>query len=506
MTSRLGTASSTGSLADKRRGRLIDLKKREDLKDALTEKLHTRFGHGSTQRGDDEVSVASTTIKGEVSQFANKAHVSEDNLRRLERRLQAKAKSKAADDESGVTRISAYSGASRSAAASSQRSRSAASLHGRSIVSRGKASDYAEFEDFDWNHLDEYAAYLHEQDALRQKMGVKALQRNIRSELDKQVAEKKRRKQTDVEEDKRFHQYSILELERWKTLEQQREEERVQKLMREKDDRDQQMAFNIKLRDEENVKKKQSEEALCEKIVTEMESEQRRFERKKELEKARGMKIYKDNMEEKKRRDDQRKQMAAQEAKQMQEYNRILDEQEEQRTAELNARIEKQNKLMGQMMSSVGALQKGASTNDARRAAAQQEEMDRHYYEAEGMKQARLKQMKMENAAYLQKQMQEKYERKDDDKQLQMIQAQILKSDTEEYNEIEKRKEELKRIMAEEHSKQVEKQIEWKRAQKATRLSKAEIEMNKPLLRLVKKTIAEKNELPPLHELPGEEE
>merc|ERR1719428_2695718 len=121
------------------------------------------------------------------------------------------------------------------------------------------------------------------------------------------------------------------------------------------------------------------------------------------------------------------------------------------------------------------------------------------------MKQARLKQLRLENAAYLQKQMQEKNGRKDDEKQLQMIQAAILRSDTEEYNDIERRKEEMKRVMAEEHAKEVTKQIEWKRAQKVTSMSRHEIDMNKPLLHLVTRTTASRDDMPPLDELPGEE-
>lgn len=370
----------------------------------------------------------------------------------------------------------------------------------------GKAADYAKFENFDWNQLDEYAAYLHEQDALRQKMGVQALQKKLRSDLDDQVEEKKRRRQTDEEEDKRFHQFSMVELEKWKQMEKQREAERYEKLMREKADRDEQKKFNDMLRDEENAKKKQEEEALVEKIVTEMESEQRRFERKKEQAKKSMKKVFQENMEDQKRRDEQRRVMAAKEAVQMQEYNRILDEQEEQRTAELNARIEKQNTLMKQLMDNVGDMQKGASNNDQQRAVAQQEEMDRHYYEAENMKQSRLKQLRLENAAYLQKQMQEKSGRKDDDKQLQMIQAQILRSDTDEYNEIERKKEEMKRVMAEEHAKEVTKQIEWKRAQKSTSMSQHEIDMNRPLLHLVTRTMAAAgDDIAPLNELPEED-
>merc|ERR1712187_777385 len=148
-----------------------------------------------------------------------------------------------------VAGVSAYSGGSR-------RSQSVASLAGMSVL---KANNSVP-ESFDWSRLDEYASYLHEQDALRQKMGVHALQRKLRMDLDHQVAEKEKKKQDATEEDRRYHQNSLIELERWKETEQIREEERHQKLMREKKDQ---------------------ESNLVEKIITEMEAEQQKFEKKK---------------------------------------------------------------------------------------------------------------------------------------------------------------------------------------------------------------------------------
>merc|ERR1719254_331654 len=100
----------------------------------------------------------------------------------------------------------------------------------------------------------------------------------------------------------------------------------------------------------------------------------------------------------------------------MREYNRILDEQEEQRQEELAQRLARQGELMQKLQANVAAVQKGAGDNDAQRALAQQEEMDRHFFEAEGLKQQRLKQLRYENQAYLMKQMEEKDEKKEDEK------------------------------------------------------------------------------------------
>merc|ERR1719375_1253273 len=83
---------------------------------------------------------------------------------------------------------------------------------------------------------------------------------------------------------------------------------------------------------------------------------------------------------------------------------------------------------------------KEAGDNDAVRAQMQADEADKHYAEAERVKQQRLKQLRLETQAYLFKQMAEKDNRKNEDKELQNIQAQILERDTEEYNDIERQK------------------------------------------------------------------
>merc|ERR1712060_275054 len=97
---------------------------------------------------------------------------------------------------------------------------------------------------------------LHEQDALRQKLGVQALQRKLRMDLDQQVAEKASKRGDAENEDKRYHQNSMVELERWKANEQAREMERHAQNMKEKQDRDDQLEFERRLKTEEMQRKK----------------------------------------------------------------------------------------------------------------------------------------------------------------------------------------------------------------------------------------------------------
>mmetsp|Transcript_54609 Transcript_54609/g.97978 ORF Transcript_54609/g.97978 Transcript_54609/m.97978 type:complete len:507 (-) Transcript_54609:76-1596(-) len=486
---RLGTSRSESGLSvnsrlsDSRREKLINLKKREDLKDALTEKFRSRFGHTASQRGPDEVSVASVDIQNEVHRFAEVADVTEANLGRLERRLHRRAVKGPAEPEvmSTVSGVSAYSTMSKMS-----RSRSLASI-GENVIGGGGPG-------FDWSRLDEYASYLHEQDALRQKAGVHALQKKLRKDLDAQVSERKAKLNENDEEERRYHSNMMIELERWKATEQARAEELRNKLMREKKDRDEQLAYERHLKDEAADRKRSEEAALVDKIVNEMEAEQRRFEKKKMDTKKAMRKVFEENEEDQRKRQEAHRVQKEKDAHAMREYNRILDEQEEQRAEELAARMERQKTLMDQLQANVAAQAKDAGDNDALRAQKQQDEMDRHYAEAEKVKQSRLKQLRLETQAYLFKQMAEKDARKDEEKELQNIQAQILERDTEEYNDIEREKMTNRKIRNFEHRKEIERQIEQRSKVRVPEMSEAEMKMNRNLLTLVDKTLQVRDE------------
>merc|ERR1740138_1289794 len=262
--------------------------------------------------------------------------------------------------------------------------------------------------------------------------------------------------------------------------------------MKEKMDRDAQLAFERKLKDDELQKKKNEESSLVEKIINEMEAEQKKSEKKKEQTKKSMRKVFEENAADQIKRTQAMKEAKEREAHAIKEYNRILDEQEEQRQEELNQRLEKQGQLMKKLQDNVAAVQKGAGDNDAQRALAQQEEMDRHFFEAEALKQQRLKEMRKENQMYILRQIEEKAGRNDDDRQLSDIQSQILLRDTEEYNEIERQKLVDKKIRNHEHAKEIEQQIMFKQSQSVPLMTSTEMQLNRPLLNLVNKTLGDR--------------
>merc|ERR1719253_2483607 len=246
--------------------------------------------------------------------------------------------------------------------------------------------------------------------------------------------------------------------------------------------------------DEAANKKKDEEAALVDKIVTEMEAEQVRFEKKKVDTKKAMKKVFEENTKDQEKREAIRKQQQEKDAAAMKEYNRILDEQEEQRAEELANRMERQKALMDKLQANVSQQAKDAGDNDAKRAQMQADESAKHYAEAEKIKQERLKQLRLETQAYLFKQMAEKDGRKNDEKDLQNIQAQILERDTEEYNEIEREKLVTKKIRNMEHRKEIEGQMAARAKQSVPEMSEAEVKMNRNLLNLVNRTLTVRDE------------
>merc|ERR1719456_1485068 len=121
------------------------------------------------------------------------------------------------------------------------------------------ASSLPPIKEFDWSKLDEYASYLHEQDALRQKAGVLAMQQKLRLDLDRQVADQRMKKQRQREEEQKYFMNQLVEVEQWKEMERAKAEELKIKAQKEKRDRDEQLHYERQLKDEEMNRKKEEE-------------------------------------------------------------------------------------------------------------------------------------------------------------------------------------------------------------------------------------------------------
>lgn len=222
--------------------------------------------------------------------------------------------------------------------------------------------------------------------------------------------------------------------------------------------------------------------------------EKEKIERKKIEDRQAMLKVFKENQENKAKKEEERKVQVAHDIKVMKDYNKLMDKQAKEREAEKQARVDRQKKLMDKMQATVGAQAAAKGAEDEIRAAKQKEEADIRTLELEVNKQRKLKQMREENRDYLLKQMQAKADKKTQALELKKMQAQILVEDTKQYEEVEKKKQEDKKLRSYEAKLELQQQIQMKQAEiKNVEMSVAESQINRDLLQLVSETLAKRD-------------
>jgi len=139
------------------------------------------------------------------------------------------------------------------------------------------------------------------------------------------------------------------------------------------------------------LKKRADEAEVVEKIVKEMEHERKEMEAKKIKTRQQMRKVFLENAEDERVKEALLREQKEKDAIELQEFNRLLDKNEEERAAELEARLAKQKDLMEKMKADMAKKDQQSGDEDAMRARKQQEEADARYDEMETKKQARLK-------------------------------------------------------------------------------------------------------------------
>lgn len=456
----------SASLSEKRREKLLSIKKREEMKDVLVKKFKERVGVSAVATSGTK---KDTVIEKNVDDFLEQAAITENNLKRLEKKIIKETGAEEIFEE--VSNYSAPIVTDKSTAANTN--------------SKKMAS---------WSDLDEYAVYLYKKDAVQHKQRIIDAQANMHKQLDEQVASGMGKMDWIKEEDKKFFEASIQELEDWKLAEADKILEIKKKNIVEKNMRDEQLTEEKKLKAEEKERKLLEEKLAVSRIQKEIVEEKEKIERKKIEDRQAMLKVFKENQENKAKKEEERKAQVAHDIKVMKDYNKLMDKQAKEREAEKQARVDRQKTLMDKMQATVGAQAAAKGAEDEIRAAKQKEEADIRTLELEVNKQRKLKQMREENRDYLLKQMQAKADKKTQALELKKMQAQILVEDTKQYEEVEKKKREDKKLRSYEAKLELQQQIQMKQAEiKNVEMSVAESQINRDLLQLVSETLAKRD-------------
>lgn len=203
----------SASLSEKRREKLLSIKKREEMKDVLVKKFKERVGVSAVATSGTK---KDTVIEKNVDDFLEQAAITENNLKRLEKKIIKETGAEEIFEE--VSNYSAPIVTDKSTAANTN--------------SKKMAS---------WSDLDEYAVYLYKKDAVQHKQRIIDAQANMHKQLDEQVASGMGKMDWIKEEDKKFFEASIQELEDWKLAEADKILEIKKKNIVEKNMRDEQL-------------------------------------------------------------------------------------------------------------------------------------------------------------------------------------------------------------------------------------------------------------------------
>jgi len=470
--------ASSARLSEGRRRRLEEIQKREALKDQLIDGFKAKFKSAQVGKIGQEVD---SFLKGS-------ARITEANLKRLEKRIEHGTREKEADASTVMSEISEYSMAPSLMSKQSQGSQNSKAAKALD----GYASSSNPFKEYDWSKLDEYASFLHEQDAHRQKQQFGIMQEKLRLDLDRQVADTRLKKQKTKENDMKYHLTQISELDAWKELEESKAQDIRNKNEKEKVERDVLLKTLQDNRQAEKLKKQKEEQSLVDKIAKEMEVEKQRLATKKQQEKEKMKKIYEDNQLDNVVKEEARKAEQRADVEAMQEYNRILDAQDKARADVEFARQEKQRLLMEKMVGSIANAMALKADEDSRRADKQKKEADERAIQYEQNKADKLKQMRYDTQDFLFKQIDEKNKIAAEEMEAKEQRGKVLLQDAKDHMDAEQKKLQDRRERNKEHQKELTAQIHAKRQIKKYAMSESEIAMNRQLLELVESTLSVK--------------
>eukprot|EP00746_Dinoflagellata_sp_MGD_P075372 gnl/MRDRNA2_/MRDRNA2_30337_c0_seq1.p1 gnl/MRDRNA2_/MRDRNA2_30337_c0~~gnl/MRDRNA2_/MRDRNA2_30337_c0_seq1.p1 ORF type:complete len:531 (-),score=174.52 gnl/MRDRNA2_/MRDRNA2_30337_c0_seq1:229-1821(-) len=526
------------AMTNERLQKLLALKKREEMKDALNEEMKAQY----SGRG-----VPSQRIEREVQNFIRCAGLTESNLNRLNRRMDKVAQKKDGDNMSTVTGVSAYSLRSTVTGVSkyteSQPGQDAPTTDaipqgtiapakrvalpkdelpkdntvkegGLGVVGAKLApitedkftAEEAEEEvepDFAWAQLDKYAALLHERDACQKKEQITRLQNELKKDLDQQVTDKRIRKQKENEDEQQYFEVQLGEIEKWKEHEKNRIIEVKAKHQKEKEERDQQLTHSTHLKKAQAEKQLTEDRALLDKIAQELDTERRLYDTRRKQHKEAMSSVWKSTQSDVEDKKSKHAQQMEEDTKQMHEYINMLEAKEKKTQKDAKDRLDRHAEFLNNMKAAGLEEEKEREMTDTVRVAQEQKSASLKALQLERQKRDELKAMRLENQSYLFEQMKQKEDVKKREQEEKLMQAQYLACDTAHFHEAEQQKITDKRERNVQHRRELENQIMSnmkpypglavsKRTATETevKMSQCEVKMNKRLVTEVKTAMA----------------
>ena len=470
--------TAASKLSDQQKARLLKLKDREELKGLLVNKFKKKYGKESG------------FIDKEVENFMKQETLTEANLQKLDDKIKKKAE---LDQVSQTHKSDAKSQAKAKVVTPNvQSSKNSVKAPDQfsdvsSLRSSQASSAYAaEDNEDEWAAILEYDTMMfreEEKARLRREIENKL---KLKRELDRQLNDKTRKKLTDAEEERLYDEAQKRNVEMLELKEQERELLYKEKIMQEKMLRDKQLAEEKRRKKTDVRQQRELDERLVKRLKDELQADQVAFEEKRREEREYMTKMMEENDENKRRQNEMREMERVNDVRSMEDYAKMLDKQEEDRINEIKAREERQQHLMARMADTVLKEQKQKNLEEdllLLRQIEEKEVLDKTEDERRVLMAQRQKQ---EIRKILDKQVQEKTKRKVSEKKSQDEQADMWKKDAEEFYKMEEERKVREKQLNLVHVEILKSQMQEKDSKKKkVQMDPVEARLNKELLKKI---------------------
>ena len=344
----------------------------------------------------------------------------------------------------------------------------------------------------EWNAIAKYNRKLYEDQIKLEKKKDEELKRRNREDLDLQVKERLKQKYENELKEKEYDKMMIEHQKELDEIDKKRQEEIKKQVMKEKESRDEQIRQNYMKRRIELLKEKKFDKLLLKSIKEGLEKENKEINERKKRENDSMVKAMKEsNLKIKMKKEMEKKEKEA-DAKIAQERMKMKIEEDLQREKYYDMIRSYGNKLSNKSSEIIAKIKK-EDEEEEKRIHYYYEERNKLAIEKEKREQLKKIQQKFELKKYLDMQIKERKKEEDFVKSLDYEQARIWAADTKKYKEDEKAIRNRLRTMNKRNMNILIEQINKKKNQSENKMNDTEYAMNRKLLEKAKTAMAESN-------------
>eukprot|EP00931_Biecheleriopsis_adriatica_P115483 TRINITY_DN91271_c0_g1_i1.p1 TRINITY_DN91271_c0_g1~~TRINITY_DN91271_c0_g1_i1.p1 ORF type:complete len:577 (+),score=179.47 TRINITY_DN91271_c0_g1_i1:58-1788(+) len=338
----------------------------------------------------------------------------------------------------------------------------------------------------EWSVLDKLSAQLHKQDTASAKQKELELKKQLKADLDRQVADERLKQERAKEEEKNLH---LLEAERtlvWAAQQEQQEKQRLDKIAATKKERDDQVALVRARKEEEKQREQQEAQSLISDLNRDLERDKHLAEERAKLRAQQQQQVLTESLQAAKHREEQQMQIAQQEKQSLEAYERLQQEREERKRQAASKEESKRKEIESNATARAQMYKKAADSTEAK-AAAERAAKDKAAEEKEQAGKQKLENLRNSTQEYLLQQMKEKQVKKHMEAEKTRIASQSLAAQVKSSEAQEREKNEERRRRNLEHRSELERQMAARTRDKPNKevMSECELRINKALLEKV---------------------